>query len=578
MSTASHALNVIPLGGVGEIGKNMTLIECGEEILVIDAGLEFPDEETPGIDFAIPDFTYLLENRDRVVGVILTHGHEDHIGALPFLLPDLHAPLYGTRLTFGLLEVKLREHPGVELPPLLEVQPGDSLSIGCFDLELIRVNHSIPDGFGLGIHTPAGLIVHSGDFKFDHTPIDGLTTDFGLLARLGDEGVRVLLSDVTNATRPGYTPSERVVAETFHEVFARAPRRIIVSAFASNIHRLQQVFDVAADYGRKVLVSGLSMERVVSIAAARGYLHLPPETLIGLDQLSQWPEEQVVILTTGSQGEPLSVLVRMAMGEHKQLKIHRGDTVIISATPIPGNEATVWRTINRLFEGGADVIYDPLARVHVSGHGSQEDLRLLLDLVRPEYVIPVHGERRHTMAYANIAQEMGLAPDRIFLLENGDVLEVGPEGATVAGQVPAGRVLVQGRRVGYVAQPVVEERHRLAESGILVLILAVDPRTGELVHEPELVGRGFVWPTLKPAAELLAALRERVRARFHELPLEERRQPETVAQHLRRSLTQLISSRTNSRPLLEIVWVEARGDAKEVNEMETGGGEERVTK
>lgn len=549
MAEASE-VRVIPLGGAGEIGKNMTLVEWGESILVIDAGLEFPDEETPGIELILPDWTYLLQHRDRLVGLILTHGHEDHIGALPFLLRDLQVPLYGTRLTLGLVEAKLAEYPTVQLPRIHEVHAGEQVKIGPFRVDFIHVNHSIPDTVALGLHTPAGILVWTSDFKFDHTPLDGRVTDFAHLASLGDQGVLALLTDTTNATRPGATPSERVVAETFHRLFPQAARRIIISTFASNIHRIQQVFNVAADFGRKVLVDGRSMERCVRIASALGYLDIPPQTQIELEALPRFRDDEVVILTTGSQGEPLSALVRMSQGEHRHLQIQPGDMVIMSATAIPGNEATVWRTVNRLFRRGAEVIYPPLAQVHVSGHGNREELEMMLNLVRPRYVVPLHGEPRHLDAYLKMAQDMGLSRQNVFLLENGEVLALSRAGAALQGSVPAGCLMVDGSRVVSVQEAVLRERQRLAAGGVMVVTAALDPWRGELIGEPIITPCGFVFRHAEEEKELLEAGRQRLQEAFLRLTCEERRCPERVEINMRNTLGRFIAARTHCRPVI----------------------------
>lgn len=549
MAEASE-VRVIPLGGAGEIGKNMTLVEWGEAILVIDAGLEFPDEETPGIELILPDWTYLLQNRDRLVGLILTHGHEDHIGALSFLLRDLQVPLYGTRLTLGLVEAKLAESPTVQLPRIHEVHAGEQVEIGPFRVDFIHVNHSIPDTVALGLHTPTGILVWTSDFKFDHTPLDGRVTDFAHLASLGDQGVLALLTDTTNATRPGATPSERVVAETFHRLFPQAARRIIISTFASNIHRIQQVFNVAADFGRKVLVDGRSMERCVRIASALGHLDIPPQTQIELEALPRFRDDEVVILTTGSQGEPLSALVRMSQGEHRHLQIQPGDMVIMSATPIPGNEATVWRTVNRLFRRGAEVIYPPLAQVHVSGHGNREELQMMLNLVRPRYVVPVHGEPRHLDAYIKMAQEMGFSRQNVFLLENGEVLALSRAGAALQGSVPAGCLMVDGSRVVSVQEAVLRDRQRLAAGGVMVVTAALDPSRGELLGEPIITPCGFVFRHAEEEKELLEAGRQRLQEAFLRLTFEERRCPERVEVNMRNTLGRFIAARTRCRPVI----------------------------
>ncbi|HWJ03064.1 MAG TPA: ribonuclease J, partial [Verrucomicrobiae bacterium] len=431
-------LQIIPLGGLGEIGKNMTAIRFDDTILVIDCGLMFPEDEMLGIDMVIPDITYLLENRDLVQGILLTHGHEDHIGALPYVLKELNVPIYATKLTLGLVEGKLKEN-GVNNVRSQVVKPRDTLKLGPFKVEFIRVSHSIPDAVAIAIHTPMGIIVHTGDFKLDQTPVDGDILDFHKFAELGDQGVLVLLSDSTNVERPGFTMSERRVGQTFDEEFKDAKGRIIIASFASNVHRLQQAINSAYKNGRKVAVVGRSMVNVVSIAADLGYLMIPEDTLIEIEEIANLPDNQVVILTTGSQGEPMSALTRMAMSDHRRVDIQPGDTVIISASPIPGNEKLVARTIDLLYKQGANVIYESLSGIHVSGHASQEELKLMINLVRPTYFMPVHGEYRMQIKHGRLAEELGVPRENIIVAENGNVLEFSKQGAAMAGRVTAGR-------------------------------------------------------------------------------------------------------------------------------------------
>ena len=444
LASFRDSIQLIPLGGLGEIGKNMWVVEYNQEILVIDAGLMFPEEEMLGIDIVIPDLTYLLEHAPQVKGIILTHGHEDHIGALPYVLRQLSVPVYGTKLTLGLAEGKLREHGLDGEAQLIPVRAGESRQIGQFKVDFINVNHSIAGVVAVAVHTPVGTIVHTADFKFDHTPVDGVVSDFRKFAELGDQGVLALLSDSTNVERPGYTPSERVLSESFEEYFRQAHGRIIVASFASNIHRVQQVVDAAAAHGRKVAFTGRSMVNVATIAMDLGYLQIPTGMLIEVEEIDTLPPDRVVIITTGSQGEPMSALSRMANSDHRRISIVPGDTVIISASAIPGNEKLVARTINYLFKQGARVIYEAISGVHVSGHASQEELKLMLNLVRPKFFIPIHGEYRHLVQHAELAAEVCVPRENIFIPENGDVLEFTAETGRVTGKVAAGPVLVDG--------------------------------------------------------------------------------------------------------------------------------------
>ena len=507
-------VRIIPLGGLGEIGKNMMAVECGEDILVIDSGLMFPEAEMPGVDLVIPDITYLVENRERVRAIVVTHGHEDHTGALPYVLPKLDAPIYATKLTQGLIAVKLKEHHLLDKVKLNTVQAGDEVNIGCFRLEFFHVCHSIPDGVGIALHTPVGLIVHTGDFKFDQTPVDGRLTDFSRLAQLGGQDVLALLSDSTNSERQGYTPSERQVGETFDRVFMRAPGRIIIATFASNISRIQQVIAAAIRYDRRVAVIGRSMTENVRMSVELGYLDVPEGVLMRVDEAERLPRDKVAIITTGSQGEPTSALTKMANREHRQLQIEDGDTVVISATPIPGNEESVNHTIDNLFRQGADVVYDALTNVHVSGHGAQEDQKMMLNLLRPRYFMPIHGEYRHLRLHAKTAEELGMAPANIFILENGQVLELGLHSAKVNGKVPAGYVLVDGLGVGDVGHVVLRDRKLLSQDGVVIVNVTVDKQTGRPVSEPDIISRGFIY---EPDSEgLLEMAREKVNASLAE--------------------------------------------------------------
>lgn len=485
-------LKVIPLGGLSEIGKNMTVMEYGDDIIIIDAGLMFPGEDMLGIDLVIPDISYLLERREKIRGIVITHGHEDHIGALPYLLPQLNVPVYSTKLTQGLISVKLKERKALTGARLIVVPPGGDVTLGKFRVEFFPVCHSIPDSAGLIIYTPVGTVVHTGDFKIDYTPVDSKPTDLSRLAQLGAQGVLLLLSDSTYAELPGYTPSERVVGETLDHVMADAPGRVIVTTFASLVSRIQQVIDAAAKHQRRVFIIGRSMIDTVSIALELGYLNAPDGILARLDELKGMPHNKVVLVTTGSQGEPTSALVRIANRDHRQVHVLRGDTIILSATPIPGNEALINRTVDNLFKQGAQVLYDKVAQVHVHGHGSQEELKLLLSLVKPKFFMPIHGEYRHLSMHAKLAESIGIPTENIFLLEDGDILELNPQAGRITGKVSAGNVYVDGLSVGDIGSLVLRNRRMLSRDGIVVVIIAVNKQTGKLVGRPDIVSRGFV--------------------------------------------------------------------------------------
>jgi ribonuclease J len=485
-------LKIIPLGGLSEIGKNMMAMEYQDDIIIIDAGLMFPGEEMLGIDLVIPDISYLLEKREKIRGIVITHGHEDHIGALPYLLPQLNVPVYSTRLTQGLISVKLKERKALAGAKLNVAPFGSQVTLGRFKVELFPVCHSIPDAAGLIISTPLGTIVHSGDFKLDYTPVHGKPTDLSRLAQLGSQGVLLLLSDSTYAELPGYTPSERLVGETLDRVMAEAPGRVIVTTFSSLVSRIQQVIDAAAKHQRRVFVVGRSMTDIVRMTLELGYLKDPDGILARMDELKGMPHNRVVFVTTGSQGEPTSALVRIANRDHRQVHIVRGDTVVLSATPVPGNESLINRTVDTLFKQGAQVLYDKVAQVHVHGHGSQEELKLLLNLVKPRFFIPVHGEYRHLSLHAKLAQSVGIPRENIFLLEDGDVLELSPSAGKVTGKVSSGNVYVDGLSVGDIGSIVLRNRRMLSRDGIVVVIIAINRQTGKLVGRPDIVSRGFV--------------------------------------------------------------------------------------
>ncbi len=547
-------VRIVPLGGLGEIGMNMILLETEEDILVIDAGLMFPEEDMLGIDLVLPDATYLLEQRDRVRGVILTHGHEDHTGGLPYLLPRLPVPVYGTPLSLGLVQEKLREFGLDHRTDARAVRPGDRIRLGALDVELIRVSHSIPDGVGLAVHTAAGVVVHTGDFKFDHTPVDGEVTDVQKFAALGTKGVLALLSDSTNASRAGSTPSESTIGRTFEQVFRDASGRIIVACFASNLHRIQQVFNVAARLGRKVAVNGKSMAANVRIASELGYLEIPPETLLRLDELHRLPPEEGVVVTTGSQGEPLSAVARMAVGEHKQLDIQPGDTVVFSARVIPGNEQAIARTVNRLFKRGARVVTEDMCPgVHVSGHPCQDELKFMLRLTRPRFFVPVHGEHRHLYWHADLARQMGVPPERVFLLEDGDVLELTASHGCLAGRVPTGRVLVDGKGVGDVGDAVLRDRQHLAQDGMVVVVVGLD-KQGALAVGPEIISRGFA--DLSEEDALFEGARNVILEALDACESDEKNGEGLIQQRIRSVLRRYLQKSVDRRPMILPVVIE----------------------
>ena len=495
------------LGGLNEVGKNMTLYEYKDEMMIVDCGLAFPDPDMPGIDMVIPDFTYVEKNADKIKGIVITHGHEDHIGGLAYLLKTCNIPVYGTRLTLGLIEGKLKEHGILSSVKLNEVKPGDTINLGAFTVEMIHVNHSIPDAIALAITCETGTIIQTGDFKIDSTPIDGGMIDLARFSQYGTNGVLALLSDSTNAERPGFTESERKVGESFEILFRKAgKRRIIVATFASNIHRVQQIINVAASLGRKVAMIGRSLENVVSVSSELGYLNIPENTLISQDLINKYAPEELVIITTGSQGEPMSALTRMAFSEHKKVEICPNDYVIISANPIPGNEKTVGNVVNELMKKGAEVIYEKMYDVHVSGHACQEELKLILSLVNPKYFIPVHGEQKQLRKHAGLAETVGIAERNIFVADNGVTVELTSEVMKAGTPVPAGMVFVDGSGVGDVGSVVLRDRKRLGEDGIIVVSASVDYETGQLIAGPEVITRGFVY--VKESEELIEQSRK----------------------------------------------------------------------
>ena len=553
-ASSGKKVQIIPLGGIGEIGKNMYVIRYADEMIIIDAGLSFPTDEMFGIDVVIPDITYLLENQDKIRAVLLTHGHEDHIGALPYFLKKINVPVYGTKLTLGLVEVKLREHRMLGDCTLHTIRPEDKLELGSFKIEFFRTNHSIPDSVGIAVKTPVGTIVHTGDFKFDQTPVSRQITDYYRLARLGERGVLAVLSDSTNAERPGYTYSEKVVGDALMDIFRTARQRIIIATFASNVDRIQQVIDAAAHYKRKVAVVGRSMVNVVSIAQELGYLHAEAGTIIEVDAINKLPPHKVVILTTGSQGEPMAALTRIAKDEHKKVELVSGDTVIISASPIPGNEKLVSRTIDNLFARGANVIYERVSGIHVSGHASQEELKLMLNLLKPKYLIPIHGEHRHLIHHKQVAEQVGIPADNVFILENGQILEFTSRSGRVVGTVPAGHVLVDGLGIGDVGSIVLRDRKLLSEDGIIMVAMSVKRENGEVLAGPDIYTRGFVY--VRESETLLDEAREHVLESLTHVLQGRNTDWSYVKGQMKDSLSRFIWDKMHRRPIILPVVME----------------------
>ena len=547
MGKFQNKVQIIPLGGLGEIGKNMTVFRYGDDMILIDAGLMFPEDDMLGIDLVIPDISYLIENQDKLKGIFLTHGHEDHIGALPYVMKQIDCPVYGTALTLGILEGRLKEN-GVSSENCRIIKPGDKITAGAFKLDFIRVNHSIPDAIAIAINTPIGTIIHTGDFKIDHTPVDGQVTEFNKFAEYGDRGVLALLADSTNAERPGFTPSEKMVGKTFDDEFRYAKNRIIVATFSSNVHRIQQVIDAALKYDRKVAVIGRSMVNVVNIAKELGYLKAPEGEIIDIDETHNYTPDKIVIITTGSQGEPMSALTRMAMNDHKKVDIMPGDTVIISATPIPGNEKLVSRTIDHLYKLGADVIYEKSNGVHVSGHASQEEIKLMHNLVRPKFFIPVHGEFRHLIKHANLAQSLGMPKENIVIAENGSVIELTKNSIGINGKVPAGKVLVDGLGVGDVGNIVLRDRRQLSQDGIMIVVVTIDKENCHVVSGPDIVSRGFVY--VREAEGLMDEAKDKVQLALEKCEENGVSEWSAIKSTVRDSLGRFLYERTRRRPMI----------------------------
>ena len=547
MDKTLKKLNIIPLGGLGEIGKNMTAFRYDNDLILIDAGLMFPEDDMLGIDLVIPDITYLIENQDKLKGIFLTHGHEDHIGALPFILKQLDVPVYGTALTLGILEGCLEE-AGVSTANLNVVKSGDRVRAGVFKLEFMRVNHSIPDAIGMAIHTPVGLIVHTGDFKIDQTPVDGQVMELNRFAEYGDKGVLLMMADSTNAERPGYTQSEKFVGETFDNEFRYAKNRIIVATFSSNVHRIQQICDAAVRYGRKVAVMGRSMVNVVNISLKLNYLNVPEGVLIDIDEIRNYTNDKIVVICTGSQGEPMSALTRMSMGENRKVQIVPGDTVIISAAPIPGNEKMVSNTINHLYMLGAEVVYEKANGVHVSGHASQEELKIMHNLVRPKFFMPVHGEYRHLVKHARLAESLGMDHKNIVIAENGAVVELTRDKICTNGKIMAGNVLIDGLGVGDVGNIVLRDRRQLSQDGIMIVVVGVDGATNQIVSGPDIVSRGFVY--VREAEDLMGEARDKVQVALDKCEENNNTEWSALKTAIRDSLGRFLFEKTRRRPMI----------------------------
>ena len=548
MRREKEKIKIIPLGGVNEIGKNLTVVEYKDEIIVIDCGLRFPDEEMFGIDIVIPDVSYLLKNSEKVKGIFLTHGHEDHIGALAYVLKQINVPVYGTQLTLGIVEMKLKEHGLLSVTELRRVNPKDIVKLDNIAVEFIKTNHSIADSVAIAIHTPVGVVLHTGDFKVDYTPIDGEVIDLPRFAELGRKGVLAMMADSTNVERPGYTMSESTVGATFEKYFANAKGRIIVATFASNIHRIQQIITAATKYGRKVAVSGRSIENMVAVGTELGYLQLEKEALINIDAINKYSPDKIAIITTGSQGEPMSALARMASNEHKKVSIVDGDMVIISATPIPGNEKLISRVINQLFKYGAEVIYEALADVHVSGHAYQEELKLIHTLVKPKFFIPVHGEYRHLKQHAELAVKLGLSPANTVIADIGDVIEVGRDSIKKNGTVASGNVFVDGLGVGDVGNIVLRDRKHLSQDGILTVVVTIEKESGSVIAGPDIISRGFVY--VRESEDLMDQAREIVKDSLKQCEEKHITDWATLKTNIKEDLRNFLYEKTKRKPMI----------------------------
>lgn len=554
LTKQNNKLLIFALGGVGEIGKNMYCLEYGDDIIVIDSGLKFPEEDMLGIDIVIPDISYLEENKERVRGIIITHGHEDHIGGLPYVLRHINAPVYATKLTLGLIESKLKEANLLQRTKRILLHAQSEIRLGCFHLSFFKTNHSIPDSVGVCVDTPEGIVVHTGDFKFDYTPINGETADLSKMAEIGERGVLALLSDSTNAERPGFTRSEREVGRSIAEQFHKAEGRIIVATFASNIHRIQNVFDAAVECKRRVAIIGRSMINVVNIALELGYLRVPENLIMDLEGIKSLPAEEIAILSTGSQGEPMSALTRMARGTHKQIEIYPGDTVIFAATPIPGNEKSVSRTIDQLFKTGAHVVYGRES-VHVSGHGSQEELKLMLNIMRPTFFIPIHGEYRMLRQHGKLAEATGVASENILIIDNGDIVEINQGKARMGGKVTAGNVLIDGLGVGDVGNIVLRDRKLLSQDGILVVVVTLSKQKGTILSGPDIISRGFVY--VRESEELVEEATRLVQSTLTRCMNENLSDWSTLKMNIREVLSRFLYEQTRRRPMILPIIMEA---------------------
>lgn len=543
-----ESLKIIPLGGLHEIGKNITVFEYGNDIVLVDCGLAFPEDEMLGIDLVIPDITYLERNKERIRGLVVTHGHEDHIGAIPYLLKQINLPIYATRLTAGLIRNKLEEHKLLRSTKLVEVMQGQTITLGKIRVEFIRSSHSIPDAVALAIHTPAGTVIHTGDFKIDYTPIDGEIMDFGRLAELGDKGVLALMSDSTNAERRGYTMSESTVGDVFERLFQNCKKRIVVATFASNVHRVQQIVNSAVKHKRKIAVCGRSMINMINTARELDYIKAPDNLFIDIDMIKNYTDDQLVIITTGSQGEPMSALTRMASGEHRKVEITPNDLIIISATPIPGNEKLVSKVIDDLMQIGAEVVYSSLADVHVSGHACQEEQKLMLALVKPKYFIPVHGEYRQLIAHSETAKMMGVKPDNIFMMTNGRVLELNKKEGKFAGTVPSGRILVDGLGVGDVGNIVLRDRQHLSQDGLIIIVITMDGSTGSIIAGPDVISRGFVY--VRESENLMDDVKNVIRLELSKCEERHITDWSTIKSNLKDNLRDFIFQKTKRNPMI----------------------------
>lgn len=542
-------VKIIPLGGLNEIGKNMTAFECSNDIFIVDCGLAFPDSEMLGVDIVIPDFTYIERNQAKVRGVVLTHGHEDHIGGLAYLLKKVNIPVYGTKLTLGLVDGKLKEHGLSGKVKLCEVTPKKTVKMGCMAVEFISVNHSIPDSVGLAIHTPAGIIVHTGDFKVDYTPINGTPIDLARFGELGSRGVLALMADSTNAERPGYTQTERKVGNSFDNLFATAEgKRIIIATFSSNIHRIQQIINSAVKTNRKIAVFGRSMVNVIATATELGYLEAPKGIMIDIDLMNKYDSSQIVLITTGSQGEPMSALTRMAMNDHKKVNINCNDFIIISATPIPGNEKFVTRVVNELMKSGAEVVYEAMYEVHVSGHACQEELKLMLALTKPQFFIPVHGEYKHLKKHAQLALEMGIPQNNIIIGEIGSVIETDGVDMRIVSKVPSGRILVDGLGVGDVGSIVLRDRKHLAQDGLIIVVIAIDKTSNIIASGPDIISRGFVY--VRESEELIDEAKQILNTTLQHCSIHELREWNSLKTKLKDALSEYIYSKTKRSPMI----------------------------